>query len=672
MPLLRTLPRPLSCLITLLTLAAVSGAQQNPPPTFRANVDLIQLDVSVLDKAHQPVRGLTAADFTVLVDGVPRAVIAFKAVELPKPVPPSAPWIRDITPDVATNAHPSGRVVVIMIDDASFFNQVDADLWAVQKTRAVARAALNELGADDLAAVVYTENNHTAQNFTTDRRRLLAAIDRSAIFPGRTILARGDDSPMPAITPAQAEMLNDPLGITRGSCSCGVCSIEALGRVAEALRSLPQQRKIVVYISAGVVVTPPKTQIAAAGYENMAEHCNLVKRDAMTEAFRQAQLSNVTIEAVDPKGVIAGGEGASSRVEFLRTMAETTGGRAVVNRNDMDQQVPALLAESSSYYLLGVESPITTPGTKEDGRLHPIQVRVARSDLEVRTRTGYYTPTAKERKAMAARPSRSLDMSIAAALPKADFPMEVSVAPFAAANRQAELAVVLAVTQPNNPSSRNESGREGVDVLISAFNPETGTALGSWRQALNVGWNPAAAVSGQYEVMSRIPVKSGRYELRLGARTADGRTASVYTYVEVPDFSGDSLSLSGLVLSAIPSPRMATAPKDAFAGLLPIAPTARRAFRTTDRVTGFLRVYQGGTRPVMPLTLTTRLVDSTNAQRGGGVRNIDAASFGPARSYDDRFDLPVRLPPGEYLLTIDAAAGGKTAQRAVRFSVRQP
>jgi hypothetical protein len=248
--------------------------------------------------------------------------------------------------------------------------------------------------------------------------------------------------------------------------------------------------------------------------------------------------------------------------------------------------------------------------------------------------------------------------------------MEVSVAPFAAANRQAELAVVLAVTQPNNPKSRNESGREGVEVLISAFNPETGAALGSWRQTLNVGWNPATAVSGQSEVMSRIPVKPGRYELRLGARTADERSASVYTYVEVPDFSGDSLSLSGLVLSAIPSPRMA--PKDAFAGLLPIAPTARRAFRPTDRVTGFLRVYQGGTSPLMPVTITTRLVDSTNAQRGGGVRNIDATSFGPARSYDDRFDLPVRLPPGEYLLTIDAAAGGKTAQRAVRFSVRQP
>jgi VWFA-related protein len=653
--------------MTLLTLASVSGAQQNPPPSFRANVDLIQLDVSVLDKAHQPVRGLTAADFTVRVDGVPRAVMAFKAVELPRPVPPSAPWIRDITPDVATNARPGRRVVIIMIDDASFFNQVDADLWAVQKTRAIARAALDELGADDLAAVVYTENNHTAQNFTTDRRRLLAAIDRSAIFPGRTILARGDDSPMPAITPAQAQMLNDPLGITRGSCSCGVCSIEALGRVAEELRSLPQQHKIVLYISAGVVVTPPRTQIAAAGYENMAEHCNLVKRDAMTEAFRQAQLSNVTIEAVDPKGVIGGTDGASSRLEFLRTMAETTGGRAVINRNDMDQQVPAILAESSSYYLLGVESPVPT---KEEGRVHPIQVRVTRSELEVRTRTVYYTPTDKERKAMAARPARSLDASIAGAVPKADFPMEVSVAPFAGANRQAELAVVLAVTQPHNPSSRNESGREGVDVLISAFNPENATALGSWRQTLNVGWNPATAVSGQYEVLSRIPVKAGRYELRLGVRTADERTASVYTYVEVPDFFVDSLSLSGLVLSAIPSPRMA--PKDAFTGLLPIAPTARRAFRTTDRVTGFLRVYQGGTHPLMPVTITTRLVDSTNAQRGGGVRTVDATSFGPARSYDDRFDLPVRLPPGEYLLTIDAAAGSQTAQRAVRFSVRQP
>jgi hypothetical protein len=59
-----------------LGLAAVLVARQEPAPTFRSGVELIQLDVSVLDKDRRPVQGLTAADFTVLVDGQPRPIVA--------------------------------------------------------------------------------------------------------------------------------------------------------------------------------------------------------------------------------------------------------------------------------------------------------------------------------------------------------------------------------------------------------------------------------------------------------------------------------------------------------------------------------------------------------------------------------------------------------------------
>jgi hypothetical protein len=58
--------------------AAIRLAQlPNPDPrrpqaTFRAGVDLIQIDVSVLGRDRRPVRGLTAADFSLLEDGQPR------------------------------------------------------------------------------------------------------------------------------------------------------------------------------------------------------------------------------------------------------------------------------------------------------------------------------------------------------------------------------------------------------------------------------------------------------------------------------------------------------------------------------------------------------------------------------------------------------------------------
>ena len=44
-------------------------------PSFRSGIDIVELDVSVLGKDRMPIRGLTAADFTVLEDGKPQPVV---------------------------------------------------------------------------------------------------------------------------------------------------------------------------------------------------------------------------------------------------------------------------------------------------------------------------------------------------------------------------------------------------------------------------------------------------------------------------------------------------------------------------------------------------------------------------------------------------------------------
>jgi hypothetical protein len=208
-----------------------------------------------------------------------------------------------------------------------------------------------------------------------------------------------------------------------------------------------------------------------------------------------------------------------------------------------------------------------------------------------------------------------------------------------------------------------------VDVVVSAFAPERGRPSGSWRQRLNLAWNPTDSAAGHYEVMSRLQVAPGRYELRAGIQTGDGRTSSVYAHVDVPDFGREPLSLSGLILSVTPSPRMA--PRGAFRDLMPVEPTSRRILDPTDRVTGFLRVYQGGSRQPIPVIVTTRLIDAANTQLSEHLQNVEGAAFMKTRSFDYRFDVPVQdLARGEYLLTVDVAAGEKRAHRSLRFRVR--
>src|SRR5690606_15587190 len=168
--------------VFLLVLAA--GAElraqdppPSPPPAFRVGTDVVRLEVSVLDGQRQPVRGLTAADFTIREDGRERPVVAFAPVELPavSRSGPAAAWVRDAPREVVTNtASEEGRLVVVVFDwSIRFYDQALA--------RTIAHAAVDALGPTDQAAVVFTDpaaNAGVPQNFTSDRALLRAAIDR--------------------------------------------------------------------------------------------------------------------------------------------------------------------------------------------------------------------------------------------------------------------------------------------------------------------------------------------------------------------------------------------------------------------------------------------------------------------------------------------------------------
>jgi hypothetical protein len=175
----------------------------------------------------------------------------------------------------------------------------------------------------------------------------------------------------------------------------------------------------------------------------------------------------------------------------------------------------------------------------------------------------------------------------------------------------------------------------------------------------------------QYELMSRLELKPGRYLLRYSVRSESlDKTGSVYTDLTVPDFSKAALSLSGIVLSATPAPR--TAPADGLAPLIPVVPTTERVFSTSHEVTAFVRVYQGGKRPPQAVAIEARLTDRRGEENTIRAGHLAAGQFGAQRAADYTVVLPVgRLAPGPYLLTVSADAGGIASIRGhVRFSVR--
>jgi hypothetical protein len=147
------------------------------------------------------------------------------------------------------------------------------------------------------------------------------------------------------------------------------------------------------------------------------------------------------------------------------------------------------------------------------------------------------------------------------------------------------------------------------------------------------------------------------------------KSGSVYCDLDVPDFARAPLSLSGVVLSVTPG--VVSGPKDRLAPLVPLVPTTMREFGRGDQVTAFLRVYQGGSGALAPVTLSIQIVNGQDTAVVKTSETLGADRFAKGRAADYFVEVPIaRLSSGPHLLTVEANTGGKTARRDVRFEVR--
>jgi VWFA-related protein len=633
------------CVVIGLGLAAIPAATQDRSgPLFRSGVDVLQLDVSVLDKDRRPVQGLTLADFTVEIGGKPAPIVAFAPVTLPLLTPPAAAWLTDVAPDVVSNQLPAeGRLIVLLFDRSLDFEQMD-------DARRIARTTVAAMAPGDLAAAVYV-GQAVPQNFTGDRSKLLAAIDQPFL---------GDTSSGPPDS--------------RGECFCDTCKLEAIEHVANSLRPVERRRKLLIFIGSDIEFQPKVG----------GSRCFIPLKDARTRAFRALDLANVVVHSLDPMGLVAGGTPASSpspaprgsgsgRQLNLGVLPARTGGRVVVNTNAPEEKVPEVLAESASYYVLGVERPAPRP----NGRDQEVEIKVDRKGATVSASRAYnpVAPAARaESPASLKDPPRALVDALAGVWPATAIDLTMAASVFGVPGQEhSTVAIVTTITEP--PMVARPIGPEptarALNVLAGAWD-RNGRPIATQTRTVELSLTPnqAAAAGGRvFEIASRLELPRGRHDVRVAVEDpATGRKGSVYTTVEVPNFERDGLSLSGLVVGAYPVAPLA--PRDTFGDLLPVVPTAARTFTRASRVGAFVRVYQGGDPP-RDVRMTARLVGIASEPIVDEVASLDAARFAASGGADYLIELPVAgLPSGPYLLTLTASRGDKVAERHMRFEMK--
>ncbi len=647
--------------VTGVAMGAYSTPQQLP--TFRSAIDVVRLDVSVLDKDRRPVRDLVASDFAITVDGEVQPIVSFEAVVMPPREEPTAPWMRDVAPDVKTNALGEPRLFVIIMDDA----QTPFDPYMASSAKKLARAIVEHQSPSDLAAVVFTKNNKGAQDFTSDRALLMTAID--SFRPGW----------MP-------EMKELP----------GRMAQETVRSAISFLRSRPHGRNAILLIGVGGGVVEDAdftSRSDTAGLMGQGDVEDMREREAretrlalavgLNQLTEDAALARIPIYGFSIAGLMADGQAAvntmvplelraltfSARAatfgnDLLMTLAGASGGRAVINDNEPTRAVPAIFEENSAYYIVGYRA--TTP--LADGRARRLSIRVSRPGVTV---------FPSDRHVWSAKPSAQpavaaplLLRAMAELVPRSDLQMAAVTAPFAfpqPRDPRAPTTGILATLRVIRPAPA-ERESEQIQVLAKVFTPE-GKEVGSIAQDATLTLRPSDR-DARFDVLTPLPMKPGRYSVRFSAHSVGlNRTGSVYTDVIIPDFAKDKLSLSGVVVTA--DPPLAAAPPDAFAAIIPVVPTTRREFERGDRATALVRIYQGGRQPAADVDVTVRLMDATGAEVVSRTDAVARTRFVPARSADYTYELPLAtLTPGAYLLTIEGRLGSITVRRDVRFSRR--
>jgi hypothetical protein len=359
-----------------------------------------------------------------------------------------------------------------------------------------------------------------------------------------------------------------------------------------------------------------------------------------------------------------------NRLNNLRILPDHTGGR-MASGNRADQHMSQVFRESASYYVLGFQ-----PAARlTDGRFHEISVKVNRPDVTLQARKGYYAPGGRrpEPRAEDRAVPAALRDAVASVWPKTDFALTMSVVPFARPGLQgATVAVTIGVKAERTPEvlSRLAATRETTsEVFVGAFD-RNGRRLGFERQTVMVAPRAGGERAYAYELQSQLPLDPGRYEVRASIEdSALHGASSVYGYVDVPDYSAEHVSLSGILLEAQAA---GAPPLDIRAGaLVPVVATIRREFAAADRVTAFMRITQGLRRALMPGYLIAQIKDASDSRVFHQELRLVPEQFGANRSMDYLLELPLaRLAPGEHLLTLEVRHGTTTVQRDLRFRVQ--
>ncbi len=443
-----------------------SASAQEPPPAAtddfseRVDVEVVNVDVVVSDRAGKRVLDLGRDDFELLVDGrsvgieyfaAPRGAPA-SAVQEPPPTLGAA----TIPPLEEVEAPSTPTQLILYIDQTALENRARHE--TVEELREFLRSRPE--GADRVTVAMFEQNLKVLLLPTTERDKVLSALDELERRPSLARLGSGERMQLEheirtygqdvarfgggfAITEAQ-RIEQEILQWAETQIDRQRRSIVALEQMVGALAAA-EGRKAVVLATAGIQANPGQGVLAALDQQrgvatttdaNRAPTLELLgislanDFERMIQAAQNARVAFYTISPVaQPPGENSAEFGSAGPNAYrplprdygmmeaassVARLAGATGGTSLTLGTNLDRSLETVSADVDAVYSLGFST-----GDAAGDEDHRIEVRARRAGLEVRHRESF------KRRSTADRAESALQAAVT--FGQAENPLEISL-----------------------------------------------------------------------------------------------------------------------------------------------------------------------------------------------------------------------------------------------------
>jgi VWFA-related protein len=666
----------------LLAIAPLVAFQQRP--TFSIDTNVVIVNVTVLDRSGKPIPNLTAADFEIYEDG---KLQKLQAVDYQKlignvlpPVtntpPAAAPEPKGYNPDAEKNAlkasmltkYQDRRLIVILFD----FSSMQPAEQIRARNAAIKFLTSQMTGSDSVSVMVFTSELKTVQDFTSDRDLLIATINKFRI---------GESSENASVADAGADAQDVSGQFVADETEFNIFNSDLkLAALEDAARKLGQypEKKALVYLSSG---------IQKNGVDNQSQ-----LRATVNTAIR----SNVAFYPIDARGLSAavpGGDATqagavgsnlysgagqntvrsnfNNQQETLATLALDTGGKALLDSNDLTEGIRQVQEDFSSYYVLSYVS----ANSAMDGRYRRIQVklapRLAGLKAKLDYRQGYYGSTTFVRMAEGDKEAQ-LQQALLTDNPVTDLPIAVEVDYFRM--EKAKYFVPISVKIPGSALAFHNKGAKQATELefIAQIYDERNRSAATVRDTipLKLAGDLAGQVAHkniQYD--TGVTLTPGKYRLRFVAReNGEGKVGTYEAKFTVPDVGTEkTLRLSSVILSnqrdpvasevaGVKNSKKLLQTNPLIADGKKLVPNVTKVFRVNQNMLAYVEVYDPNIPDFMPENFRRAGVSASLALYKDDKKVFESPAVRATRLSETRpATLPVwlqmsmaKIPPGTY------------------------